>query len=31
VTPSQAEAVRAFVGERARSLKLDLDHKAASH
>ncbi|HEY4341314.1 MAG TPA: PQQ-dependent dehydrogenase, methanol/ethanol family [Steroidobacteraceae bacterium] len=28
VTPAQAEAVRAFVGERARSLKLDLDHKA---
>jgi quinohemoprotein ethanol dehydrogenase len=31
VTPAQAEAVRAFVGERARSLKLDLDHKAAAH
>jgi quinohemoprotein ethanol dehydrogenase len=31
VTPAQAEAVRAFVGERARSLKLDLDHNAASH
>ncbi len=28
VTPAQAEAVRAFVGERARALKLDLDHNA---
>jgi quinohemoprotein ethanol dehydrogenase len=26
ITPAQAEAVRAFVGERARSLKRDLDH-----
>jgi quinohemoprotein ethanol dehydrogenase len=31
VTPAQAEAVRAFVGERARSLKLDLDHNVAAH
>jgi quinohemoprotein ethanol dehydrogenase len=31
VTPVQAEAVRAFVGERARSLKLDLDHNAVPH
>ncbi len=29
VTPVQAEAVRAFVGERARALKLGLDHNAA--
>jgi quinohemoprotein ethanol dehydrogenase len=29
VTPAQAEAVRAFVGERARALKLELDHNAA--
>jgi hypothetical protein len=29
VTPVQAEAVRAFVGERARALKLELDHNAA--
>jgi quinohemoprotein ethanol dehydrogenase len=28
VTPAQAEAVRGFVGERARSLKRDLDHNA---
>ncbi|HEY6453820.1 MAG TPA: PQQ-dependent dehydrogenase, methanol/ethanol family [Steroidobacteraceae bacterium] len=27
VTPAQAEAVRVFVGERARTLKLDLEHK----
>jgi mono/diheme cytochrome c family protein len=26
ITPAQAEAVRAFVGERARALKLELDH-----
>jgi quinohemoprotein ethanol dehydrogenase len=29
LTPAQAEAVRAFVGERARALKLDLDHNTA--
>jgi quinohemoprotein ethanol dehydrogenase len=29
VSPAQAEAVRAFVGERARALQLDLEHKAA--
>jgi quinohemoprotein ethanol dehydrogenase len=29
VTPAQAEAVRVFVGERARALKLELDHNAA--
>jgi quinohemoprotein ethanol dehydrogenase len=29
VTPTQAEAVRAFVGERARALKLELDHNKA--
>jgi quinohemoprotein ethanol dehydrogenase len=28
ITPDQAEAVRAFVGERARALKLELDHNA---
>jgi quinohemoprotein ethanol dehydrogenase len=31
VTPAQAAAVRAFVGERARALKLDLDHNAGQH
>jgi quinohemoprotein ethanol dehydrogenase len=31
LTPAQAEAVRVFVGERARSLKLDLDHKVVAH
>ncbi len=30
VTPAQAEAVRAFVGERARALKLDLDHNGGA-
>jgi quinohemoprotein ethanol dehydrogenase len=29
VSPAQAEAVRAFVGERARALKLELDHNQA--
>ncbi len=28
VTPTQAEAVRAFVGERARALELQLDYSA---
>lgn len=28
LTPAQAEAIRAFVGERARTLKLQLDHNA---
>jgi len=30
VTPAQAEAIRAFVGERSRALKLQLDHNAAT-
>jgi quinohemoprotein ethanol dehydrogenase len=30
VTPTQAEAVRAFVGERARALKLELEHNTAA-
>jgi quinohemoprotein ethanol dehydrogenase len=29
VTPAEAEAIRVYVGERARSLKLDLDHNPA--
>jgi quinohemoprotein ethanol dehydrogenase len=28
VTPAQAEAVRAYIGEQSRALKLDLDHNA---
>ena len=28
VTPAQAEAIRAYVGEQARTLKLGLEHKA---
>jgi quinohemoprotein ethanol dehydrogenase len=30
VTPAQAEAIRAFVGDRARTLKLQLDHNGAA-
>jgi quinohemoprotein ethanol dehydrogenase len=30
VTPAQAEAIRAFVGDRARALKLQLDHNRAT-
>ncbi len=30
VTPAQAEAVRAYVGEQSRALKLDLDHNASA-
>jgi quinohemoprotein ethanol dehydrogenase len=30
VTPVQAEAIRAYVGEQARALKLQLDHNAVS-
>ena len=30
VTPAQAEAIRAYVGEQARTLKLELDHNAVA-
>ena len=30
LTPAQAEAIRAYVGEQARALKLELDHKAVT-
>ena len=31
VTPAQAEAIRAYVGEQARSIKLELDHNPVAN